>query len=716
MVNRPIFIEDDDYEIDLETSNPTFIKMATTLDRKGIKNSCFCLKIYDPYLIGVDPYDPDLDTETKTRILMEVTRNYWYFIREIARIPSAGSGIEIGGGDIFLLHRGNLAHSWAYENNINHYIEMPRQFGKTWGAIMRYLWVYNFGTQNSQIMFMNKQKQDAVDNLKRLKDARDLLPLYLQMNFDIDEETDKLKKTTDNVNEIKNGLKNRIVTKSSANNVAKADGLGRGNTQPLQWYDEFAFLMFNDIIYTAATPAFSKASESASRYGKPYCISITSTPGDLSTPHGKFAYMLKDRAATFTEEMYDYTPDQLFNYMEKNSSNTFIYIAFFYQQLGKGDAWFNKQCDILNGDWMKIRREILMQWNKSTSQSPFLPEDTDLLSKMQKTPLRNIMVNNYYKVDIYREYNPSDKVMIGCDVSAGLGRDACSAVVVDVETNRIIATFKNNRIGQKEFERFLLTLGTKFFPNNVLIIENNYLGSAVIESLRETCLNHNLYYETQSRMAEETRTNGYVTNSKSKRIVYGHTTSSTSRPKMMAILGEYVARYKDRIDVESIVHEICALEFKNNRVDHTDKEHDDVTMGYLATQYILRYGTNIYRFGIYNRDYDEEQLDLRDTMHEINQSNKKRKLKETNPFFYGLFEESESLEDAEHKSFLDRVRCIEDIQNGRSESGSLYQADNSHVSVMRDGVYAALNKLKSDRNNDDEDKGGFFNYLENGRW
>ena len=49
------------------------------------------------------------------------------------------------------------------------------------------------------------------------------------------------------------------------------------------WYDEYAFILHNSIIYSAATPAFSTASKNAKRNGAPYGILITTTPGDMTT-------------------------------------------------------------------------------------------------------------------------------------------------------------------------------------------------------------------------------------------------------------------------------------------------------------------------------------------------------------------------------------------------------------------------------------------------
>ena len=49
---------------------------------------------------------------------------------------------------------------------------------------------------------------------------------------------------------------------------------------PIHWYDEYAFILHNSIIYSAATPAFATASKNAKANGAPYGIMITTTPGE----------------------------------------------------------------------------------------------------------------------------------------------------------------------------------------------------------------------------------------------------------------------------------------------------------------------------------------------------------------------------------------------------------------------------------------------------
>ena len=123
----------------MSTTNQSFLDMHYYLKQTGRQNNKFFLVIYDPDLIGVDPRDPNLNTVMKRKILRECIINFWYFIREVVRIPDQGGAV--GGGARYKLHRGNLAMNFLFTLNYNMYVELPRQFGKTVAALCRYLWV-----------------------------------------------------------------------------------------------------------------------------------------------------------------------------------------------------------------------------------------------------------------------------------------------------------------------------------------------------------------------------------------------------------------------------------------------------------------------------------------------------------------------------------------------------------------------------------------------
>ena len=263
------------------TTNQSFIDLHFQLKQKGIKNNRFFLALYDKDLIGVDPRDPRLPQQMKLKIVNECTHNYWYFIREVVRIPDQGGAV--GSGMRYKLHRGNLALSFCLLNNWNIFMELPRQHGKTIAAICWYLWVFNFRTTNSEIMFMNKKGEDSKLNLARLKEIRNSLPSYMQFTHEYGKDGSKLK-ATNNVETITHIINhNKITTKTSARSRSMANNLGRCCTMHMHWYDEYAFILYNKIIYQAATPAYKTAAQNAKKNHAPYGILITTTPGVAET-------------------------------------------------------------------------------------------------------------------------------------------------------------------------------------------------------------------------------------------------------------------------------------------------------------------------------------------------------------------------------------------------------------------------------------------------
>ena len=94
------------------TTNKSFLDMHFYLKTAGITNNMFFLTLYDSDLLGIDPRDTRLNKFMKLKILKECTVNFWYFIREVIRIPDQGGAI--GGGKKYELHRGNLAMNFGY--------------------------------------------------------------------------------------------------------------------------------------------------------------------------------------------------------------------------------------------------------------------------------------------------------------------------------------------------------------------------------------------------------------------------------------------------------------------------------------------------------------------------------------------------------------------------------------------------------------------------
>ena len=471
-----------------ETSNQSFIDMHNYLISKGIQNNDFHLALFDAGLAGINPRDPLLPTHMKARVLQECRRNYWYFLREVVRLPVQGG--TVGDGVKYKLHRGNLAMNFLFILNFNQFVEMPRQHGKTTAALVRYLWVYNFGTSNSEIMFIHKDHSGSKKNLKELKLLRDTLPSYLQMSSAIDSEGKKLKVPNTVVMVQHPHNNNKIITFPSARTKDSANNLGRGSTMPIQYYDEFAFMPYNREVYLAAAPAFSKASENAKRMGAPYGMLLTTTPGDLLTDSGAYAYDIRNKATPWNERYYDMTYDELVELKNSNTNNAFFMVSYTYQQLGSGQDYFKRMVLEMNRDWVAIRREVMLEWAQTASNCPFSQEDLDIIKTHLKEPIRTIFFGrfNQYQFQVYEDIDTNYPPIIGVDVAGAMYQDSSAITVIDSRTTRVGATLNCNYMPSDDLAQVLYELVTKYLHNAIVNIERNGVEIVVNERQIEKML------------------------------------------------------------------------------------------------------------------------------------------------------------------------------------------------------------------------------------
>lgn len=456
-----------------ETSNQSFIDMHHYLKSKGIQNNDFFLALIDTGLAGIDPRDPNLPSHMKARVLRECQVNYWYFLREVIRIPVQGG--SVGSGARYKLHRGNLAMNFLFVLNFNQFVELPRQHGKTVGALSRYLWVYNYGTSNSEIMFIHKDHTGSKKNLKQLKDIRDALPSYLQMSSAVNSEGKKLK-VPNTVVAIQHPFNNnKITTFPSARTKDAANNLGRGSTMPLQYYDEFAFMPYNREVYLAAAPAFSTASQNAKANRAPYGMLLTTTPGDLLTDSGMYAFDIRNKATPWIEQYYDLTYQQLEDLKNSNTNNSFFLVSFTYQQLGSGQDYFKRMVLEMNKDWPAIRREVMLEWAQTATNCPFSQEDLDIIKTHLKEPMRVIPFGRFmqYQFQIYEDIDTNYPPIIGVDVAGAMYQDSSAITVIDSRTTRVGATLNCNYMPSDDLAQVLYELVTKYLPTAIINIERN---------------------------------------------------------------------------------------------------------------------------------------------------------------------------------------------------------------------------------------------------
>lgn len=598
----------------METTNQSFIDMHYYLKNKGIKNNAFFLILYDQGLAGVDPRDPNLSADMKARVFRECCANYWYYLREVVRVPVQGG--TVGSGVRYKLHRGNLAMNFLFVLNYNMFVELPRQHFKTTSALVRYLWVYNFGSTNSEIMFIHKDHSGSKKNLKQLKELRDALPSYLQMSSAVMADGKKLK-VPNTIEAMQHPLNhNKITTFASARSKDYANNLGRGCTMPLQYYDEFAFMMYNNYVYAAAMPAYSTAAKNAKANNAPYGILITTTPGDLLTDQGSFAYQVRNNATPWNEMYYDLSYEQLEELRRSNTNSPFFLISYTYQQLGSGEEYFRQMVVDMLRDWPAIRREVLLEWAKVSTNQAFKTEDLDVIKSFCREPIRTIPFGRVgqYQFNVYEDIDLRFPPIIGVDVAGAMYQDSSAITVVDSRTTRVSATLNCNYIPSDDLADVIYTLVSNYMKNAIVNIERNGgFGVSVVQRLCKTPVKNNLYYEIKDKVVEEQIVNGHPVRKSMKVKVYGTDSSKEVRARLIEILYDRVQYHKDKFIAPILHSEMEAMEVKKNgKVEHSDKTHDDQVFSYLMALRVWYDGTDLMeRYGLRkNTIKTDEDIDI----------------------------------------------------------------------------------------------------------
>ena len=595
----------------ISTSNLSFIQTARDLKSLGINNNAFFLSLYNPDLADVDPFSPNLTKEQVQAIINECIINPWYFIRECVRIPEQGGGTGPGAGSKFRLHRGNLAACWCFFRNIDLYLVIPRQCFKTHSMLACLNWAYIFGTSNSVFNFSNKSQKDSDDNLRKMKEQKDVLPIYMQHRYgiEIDESGDfKQVKGLDNVRTMTNPVNgNRIDSKPSAATEEKADGIGRGNSAPIQFYDEVEFTKYIGTIIMAAGPAYVRAAENAKKNGAMYGRIFITTPGNIDSQPVKDSMSTREQAAVFTERLYDMTEDDIAAFMKANSRNGIIYIEFNYKQIGMDEEWYQKVCAVSNWDKIKIKREVLLQRIRGTSESPFDPDDLDTINGFRKEPIDEIMINKIFTLYVYERLDKTVPYILGVDCATGVNNDNTVLMVIDPYTLHPVACMKTPLADAVETAQNIIHVVNRYIPKALVAIESNHLGSAIIAILKRSSIAANLYYDIDKAMVPDVETrldkHGMVMNDPNNRRFYGVATTATTRPMMMQILLRHVAERKSDFICRELIDDLNNLIQKaSGKIEAAPGEHDDVVMAYLIALFVYYHGSKLTRYGITKYD------------------------------------------------------------------------------------------------------------------
>lgn len=658
---------------DLGTSNTSFLQVAEDLKTLGIKNWFFMLQLYDPTLVTVDPFaidqktgHPSLTQDQIARVVNECVRNPWYFLREISRIPDQG-----GTAVPYKANRGNIAQAYCILHGYDSWLELVRQKGKTQSALAIQNWAYNFGTTNSEFIFVNKDGDNAKTNLRRLTDQINLLPEYLQFKSVVDEDGVRTK-ARNNATMIKHPINNNsIITKPKATSYDKALSLARGLTAPILHFDEPEFTEHISTIVANSVSTYEQAASNAKKNNAMYARIFTCTPGDQDTKSAQEAQKILDRTCPWTERIYDWTEEQVDQYISSQGKecNRIFYIKYYYYQIGLTQEWL-QEISAKIGDPLTVRREILLQRLHGSSLSPFDQEDIEYIVETEHKPIDELWLLDYFKFDIYQPLNKYTAYIIGVDCSTGTNGDNNAITILDPYTVEPVAEFECSFIGETKFCKLLIELISKHLPKSVLCIERNSIGDAIIDFLLNSSIRSNLYFDKARDLQEEKMKQNETIESmlqKQAKIktYYGVYTEGKSRETMMSILARHVNEYKEKFITHNIIRDLSRLKrTASGKVQAVGDDHDDSIMSYLIALYILYHGNNLISFGIVKGMRNEDILEKRPkSADEIDPSLVPQNL----------------IDSVKKQEALERQRTYDDIMreaiiNSQKKSYSMYQS------------------------------------------
>lgn len=565
---------------DINTKNISFLEVSNILKTKGVANNKFMLLLYDESLVGVDPYDPNLSVENMAKIYCEITKNYWYFLREVCMVVASGSA----SGEHFQLNLGNCAASYCNINNMNSILILPRQIGKTVVEVAFSLWTSCFGTSFSKESYLHKNQDGSNGNLGRYKQMKSLFPKWLQSFISSPEDKDNitLKYVARTHNEIQ--------ALAGASNDVGAEKIGRGSSTALVYCDEFAFLERNEKIFNALTPAWYRSAMVAKENNAPYGIRITTTPNTLSLPQAAYCYKYITNACKFSFKFYDIPVDELAEYVKKNSGNDFVYIEYKWYELGKTKDWYDDQLRAMNNDILNATRELDCEWPESNLDNVFTEAQLKRIKNLLKPELFSLNIDGY-DFHFYEKIQFELNYIISCDVASGSSQDNSVILIIHPEDFRVVGIFVNPRIDTDAFKNLIYDLCTKYLIHSVINIENNSYGKNILDSLmKNPNIESRLYREPLKRKAEKILDNGIAVKQTKTKLIYGTSTTESSRKEMFSLLMQIVDEEPEVFVSDLFYNEVRNLEIKKNKIQARLNFHDDIVMSYLITRYALVYG------------------------------------------------------------------------------------------------------------------------------
>lgn len=308
---------------------------------------------------------------------------------------------------------------------------------------------------------------------------------------------------------------------------------GRSEALSLLVIDEAAFVDGLDDLWTGLYPTLSTGGR---------CIA-------MSTPNGVGNWFHK----TYTDA--------------EVSLNDFHHIKLMWDVHPERDqAWYDKETKNLSK--REIAQELECSFNAS-GDTVINPEDLQrIIANIKEPEYRVGFDRNFWLWEKYIEGVP---YILVADVARGDGSDFSCFHIMRLDNMTIVGEYQG-KPDLDMYSQILYSAGSEF-GNCLLVVENNGIGIAVLEKLRD--MNYkNLYYSIKS-------THEFIESdlaSDDDRAVLGFTTSVKTRPLIVAKLEEYIRNKLINIHSKRLFQELKTFVWFNGKPQAMRSYNDDLVM------------------------------------------------------------------------------------------------------------------------------------------
>lgn len=604
--------------VDTQTKNTSFLHMAALYKRMRIDNHQWMLQLHNPALQGVDPHCKVLSPATMLAIGEECKINFFYFIREVVRVPGGLEEDPIK----FRAHRGNMALYWVFFNHITFILEQIRQTGKSFGCYVLDRWLTDFAGYKTKYNLLTKDDTLRASALETLKEIRDELPFYLRMN----RRDDSHNSESYSIKLLGNSFEAHVPQKSPK----AALNVGRGLVSPVFRVDEAAFLPNIGISLPAAFASGTAARDRAIRYNQPYGYILTTTSGKKDDKDGRYVFNMICNSTEFSERFFDCVDiAQLEEVVRKGNPKGELRISAKYnhRQLGYTDEWLRNAIEKAEAVGEDADRDFGNIWTSGGQYSPLSVALNEIIRGSERKDFHTEISSPFNYV--LRWFIPEDEIerrmssgfyTIGLDTSEAAGDDDIFMVIRDISTGQVIAAANINETNLILFCQFLADF-LRRYVNTLLVIERRSTGAMILDYLllMLPAMNIDPFVRIYNRIVQEHEEfplrfeeirkglqyrdpDVYVRYKKA----FGFATSGsglTSRSELYSTTLQQAAKTTgDRVFDPRLINQILGLVVRNGRVDHEQGEHDDGVIAWLLSFWILTAGKRLDFYGINSRE------------------------------------------------------------------------------------------------------------------